>query len=467
MKTRYISLTQKWHFRILIVLVQSVLISCEDFLIIDNPKTELASEDVFENDLTARSAIANIYAQMSLESGGLNSITYLAALSADESHLFSNDLNANEIYTNNITVTNSAALTFWGASGYAYIYQANSILEGLQKSQMVTPDIKTQLEGEAVFLRAFLHFYLANLFGDVPYITSTDYRSNTVAPQVPKKSVYELIIQDLKDAQNRLPENFDLAGSERIRPTKWAATALLARTYLYNGNWDLAESESTVLINNQTLFSLPTLDEVFLKNSSEAIWQLKPLAASRNTNEGNIFILTGTPRYSALTTELINSFENGDLRRQKWIGEMTVGENTWYYPYKYKIQNGATPLEEYSMVLRLAEQYLIRAEARCMQNNLPAAISDIDIIRQRSNLPLIAAENPSISKNDLLIAIEQERRNELFTEWGHRWLDLKRTDRADPILSAIKPGWQSTDILYPIPQSEVLVNPNIEQNLGY
>jgi len=142
-------------------------------------------------------------------------------------------------------------------------------------------------------------------------------------------------------------------------------------------------------------------------------------------------------------------------------------------PYKYRSYTSSTTSDpdnsrkENSTVLRLAEQYLIRAEARAQQNKLDLAIADVDVIRARAGLPLIANTNPSISKTALLDAIMQERRVELFTEWGHRWFDLKRTGKALAVLSAIKPGFTSDDLLYPIPESELNKNPFLEQNPGY
>lgn len=116
------------------------------------------------------------------------------------------------------------------------------------------------------------------------------------------------------------------------------------------------------------------------------------------------------------------------------------------------------------MVLRLAEQYLIRAEARVRQNNISGGQSDLNAIRNRSGLPNTTAND----QGSLLLAIEQERRVELFTEWGHRWFDLKRTERAEAVLSpfALK-DWQSTDVLFPIPQTEREINSRLTQNEGY
>jgi hypothetical protein len=116
------------------------------------------------------------------------------------------------------------------------------------------------------------------------------------------------------------------------------------------------------------------------------------------------------------------------------------------------------------MVLRLAEQYLIRAEARARLGKVPESQADINAIRSRSGLSNTTAADPAA----LLLAIEKERQVELFSEWGHRWLDLKRTGRADAVLGAEKPtDWQPTDALYPIPQNEILSNPLLTQNLGY
>ena len=115
------------------------------------------------------------------------------------------------------------------------------------------------------------------------------------------------------------------------------------------------------------------------------------------------------------------------------------------------------------MVLRLAEQYLVRAEARVHLNDLDGALVDVNKIRNRAGLGVASG-----ASNELVLdLIYKERRRELFAEWGHRWFDLKRTGKADAVLSVIKPGWQPTDVLFPIPQSELQNNPNMTQNPGY
>jgi hypothetical protein len=103
-----------------------------------------------------------------------------------------------------------------------------------------------------------------------------------------------------------------------------------------------------------------------------------------------------------------------------------------------------------------------------MQSNSGGAMADVDKIRERASLPKISDTNPGIGQDDLLNAIDQERRFELFTEWGHRWLDLKRRKIVGDVLSPIKTDWTSDDELYPIPALEFSRNPKLGlQNPGY
>lgn len=86
------------------------------------------------------------------------------------------------------------------------------------------------------------------------------------------------------------------------------------------------------------------------------------------------------------------------------------------------------------------------------------------MIRNRAGLNNTTA----VDVSSLLSAIEHERRVELFAEWGHRWFDLKRWNRASSVLNSVKsPNWQSTDVLYPIPFAQIQANTFLSQNEGY
>jgi starch-binding outer membrane protein, SusD/RagB family len=113
--------------------------------------------------------------------------------------------------------------------------------------------------------------------------------------------------------------------------------------------------------------------------------------------------------------------------------------------------------------LRLAEQYLIRAEARAQRENQAGAIDDLNVIRNRAGLLPLAY---GLSKADVLLAVEKERKLELFGEgYGHRWIDLSRTNRINAVLSAEKPAtWRATAALWPVPNIEIINNPALTPN---
>jgi len=363
-------------------------------------------------------------------------------------------------------------------------------MEGLQNNPAIAAPIKQQLTGEAKMIRAYWYFYLTNLYGDVPLVTKTDYKVNVNLSRTPRADVYTQMILDLKDAANQLSSNFvdatDTAGTtERARATKWAAKALLARMYLFNGDYMNAEALTGEVIANTALFSLGTdLNSVFLANSTEAIWQLAtPLPNSINTADGRGFILLAAPSgglpqgSTAISPQLMSSFEAGDLRKADWVGSFAttgVPATTYYFPYKYQVHddnNNPNGRTEYNMVLRLAEQYLIRAEARAQQGNTAGALADLNVIRNRAGLAGYGGPTDNAS---LLAAILHERQVELFTEWGSRWFDLIRTKTVDAVMGA--PGnvcqakggtWNANKALFPIPESEIQADSHLTQNAGY
>lgn len=440
---------------------------CEEFISIDPPKTEIVSETVFSNDGSANSAISGVYSLMmtnqSFTSAGMEEF---AGLLSDELASYATNADHLQFSQNAVSPQNGYVQGIFWREAYRYINNANAILEGLSKSSALSADTKNRLVGEARFVRAFCHFYLTMLFGDVPYITSTDYRVNAIIARKAHSEVLEEIENDLTIAEGLLPETYALTGDQRIHPVKGAAQAMLARLYLYQSSWAEAEQYASKLIDNTSLYELIDVNDVFLKNSRESIWQLQPVVPGSNTPQARLFILTGPPnsvsRRITLTNDLADSFEEGDARAVNWINSFSNASATWYYAFKYKVASDPT-LSEYSTVLRLAEQYLIRAEARTMLGNFDGAREDLDAIRSRAGLPATTASDEA----SLLSAIIAERRAELFAEWGHRWFDLVRMGKADEVLGPIKADWQSTDVLLPIPDSERQLNPNLSQNPGY
>ncbi|MEO7983168.1 MAG: RagB/SusD family nutrient uptake outer membrane protein [Bacteroidota bacterium] len=443
--------------------------SCKKYVEVAPPRTSLSDELVFTDDKTAESSLTGLYSTMnSYTSSFANTqASFYPSMSADDFQAATASTTSDEFKDNGLTIGNSVASGLW-SQPYSLIYHANAVIEGLNKSKSVSAAKSAQLVGEAKFLRAFFYFYLVNYFGDVPLVTNTDFLVNTSLPRTKSDIVYDAIIQDLLDAQAALSDNYPQ--TERIRANKGAATALLARVYLYRSQWDKAETESAKVIADAKYVLQTNINNVFLRTSTEAIWQLQAINTSTagpiNTWEAYSIIpinATTAPGY-VMYPNFISSFESlTDKRYVNWLKAYTptVGP-TVYYPYKYKVRTGT--VTEYAMVLRKAEQYLIRAEARAQLNNLAGAKADIDEIRIRAGLPVLAA---GLTRDQLLLAVEKERKLELFTEWGHRWFDLIRTGRAIPVLGAFKTGVSTNDLVYPIPLDAMLTNNNLVQNPGY
>lgn len=457
----------KFAYLIWFTLLFSGCISCDSFVDVDLPKSQLTNVTVFEDNATATAALTDIYAKIrdrGLFTGLSTGLSNQLGNYSDELIGYSSPSTATYNFYNNILfATNPTVTDYWNVT-YNQIYAANSVIEGAENSKELTIENKKQLQGEAYFIRAFLHFYLVNLFGDIPYIVQTDYTVNNKVSRMPVKKVYENIISDLQKSVDYLPEAYSSA--QRVRPNKLTARALLSRVYLYNGSFPQAANEASALINNTTAFNLTTkIDEVFLIGSKETIWQLQSAVAGQNTREGATFILTSVPpSLTSLSPILIGSFGVNDLRKSNWTKAVSKGTLTWYHAFKYKERIPTTTSKEYSIVFRLAEQFLIRAEARAEQEDLIGAKEDLNKIRQRAGLSDTTAQ----SKEEILSAILQERKWEFFTEFGHRFFDLKRLDKLDITLSPVKPGWNPTDRLFPIPQTERNVNPNLgAQNPGY
>lgn len=454
-------------------------ISCKKLVEAPPPEGTITTPQVFETEAVATAAMAGVYHTM-INANGTNlsngAITIWAGASADEFKFFlTNNSTNNEFLYNNLTSSNAKVQGSFWQNGFSIIYGANSVIEGLNTSTGVRDSVKSELIAEAKFVRAFCNFYLTNLFGDIPIVNEINWRVTKTLFRSGTTDVYHQIITDLIDAYNILPADFSVGKGQRITPNKYATAALLARVYLYNGDWEKAERTASDIISNSTLFALENnLDDVFKINSSETIWQLQqsnttfPYYATAEGYQVIPYDATSQP-FIYLRDEFLNSFEEADKRKQQWIDSTVYANTTYYYPKKYIIgeaqQTSIGEYVEYYTVLRLAEQFLIRAEARANQHKLTEAINDINMIRERAGLPLL---HPDLNEEQVLEAIEQERKIELFAEWGHRWFDLKRLNKADMELGPIKGNnWQSSDQLYPIPVYDLLTNPNLTQNQGY
>jgi len=467
----------KAFFAIILCAACILLYSCKKLVEVPAPVTSINAVNVFTNDATAASVLTGIYTNLSA-SNVVNadpaSLFFYTGLSSDELKLIgTGNKNFLNYYFNMLNADESGQS--WETI-YSMVFVVNSALEGLSASQALTPEVKKQLLGEAAFLRAYCYFYLVNLYGDVPLVLTTDYKVNSNIGRTETKKVYEQIVDDLKMAIDNLRSEYMAANvidvsSERVRPNKWTATAMLARVYLFTKNYQGALEQSGNVLgqtNTYDLVNVP-LNNVFLRDSREAIWQIPPVNGSNATKEGLALLLRENgvdPDKLVLSDYLINSFEPGDKRKTVWVNSRTAGNDQFFYAYKYRDGLEYSPkINEYSVIFRLAEQYLIRAEANTRLNNLTGAAADLNIVRERAGLDPVFPTDLS----SMLTAIMRERRVELFAE-GHRWLDLKRTSTANEVLGPIKgTTWTPNAQLYPIPRTDINRNPALKgmQNPGY
>jgi hypothetical protein len=433
---------KKLHFKYIFLLILTLyLYSCKDFVQIDEPGDRITTEVTFSDDATATAAVNSIYARLTIT----NTATDLQ-----------------DIANNNLSSSNGyVGPNFW-RDAYEPLYRINICIENLKDNSAISTATHKQLLGECYFLRAFCYWYLVNVFGDVPLVLTSEYSTNAILPRSAVSAVNEQIYTDLLAARGLLTNTYPT--STKLRVNRLVANSLLARFCLYQQRWQDAVDYATEVISSNVYMLESSVANVFLAASTEAEWQFSLDGQVTNTSEANMLVPSTIPTIRPvypMNTALVSAFETGDTRRTNWVGSKTVSGVLYYYPYKYKIKTNAAKIE-HQVVFRLAEQYLIRAEAYARLNNRTEARNDLNKIRNRANLSSVTSDD----QNVLIDAVLKERRIELLCEYGHRWFDLKRTGKLDETLST-KPGWSSTDQLFPIPISEILTNTNLTQNPGY
>lgn len=446
-----------------IVLIVSCIFSCKKWVETPIAKNQVESQVLFLDSVTATTTLLGVYFNLSNQ----------VASSFKNIHQYGGDLinttttpDIQQYGIGKLAPDNNLNSTHWG-NLYNVIYQCNAVLENIDLSKQLSFNAKKIIGAEAHFLRAFAYFYLYYSFTNIPLIVQSDVKVNVLAHQASSKDVLQLIHSDLKLALEQLPNNY--IGTGRVRVNQSVAKSLLARLYLYQQDWQAAQKYATEVISSGSYTLSTQLDDVFLSSSNEAIWQLY------NTN-GFVTdatallpnVSTTVPSY-VIDQQLFDVFTSNDLRKEKWLLKNTVTTNglatNYFYVAKFKNRTTNTLKPEYLSAFRLAELYLIRAEAFAQQNQIELAINDVNKIRVRAGLSLLPA---NLTKIVCIKAIQRERRLELFAEFGHRFYDLKRWDLLQQELKPYKAGWSDlASPNFPIPINEILYNKNLKQNEGY
>ena len=457
-------------------------IGCNKFLNQPLPSGEITQANAFVSDNSISAVVTGNFMNMVNEgffNGGENNF----AMYADEIQYY-NPVSPTSLlflYYLNELVVNDA--NFWTPM-YNQIYAVNAALAGIQGTT-ATLDYKNQWLGESYFNRAVVYFYLTNLYGPVPLALTTDYAVTNVLARAPQTQVYQQIVSDLQQARNLLNYSYTNAygasTSDRVRPDRYSATAMLAKVYLYEQQWDSAEMMADSVIANTSTYALQPLSSVFTTNGKETIWSIE-IPVTNTAPQQFLNYIGGMPApipagkslstysvYSILDTALVNTFEPGDGRLTTWVRSDSITGSpgsTFYSPYKY---NTLSTTAQLPIVLRLGELYLIRAEARAQQGNIAGAQSDLNAVRNRAGLGSTTAADEA----SLLTAIMHERRVELFTEGGNRFFDLKRWGTIDSVMTAydvIKgsgASWSDYKQLLPLPSNDLQQDANLNQNTGY
>jgi hypothetical protein len=443
-------------FSVIFMLFQS---SCTQLVEVSSPANALDSKLLFSTKGGYEGAIRGVYQHMLMLNLGLTNggLSLYMSLAADDLIPRSTSVNYQAFYQNNVLSSTSVVSDFW-ASSYEGIYRANVILESLENNGFLDRVSLDDFKGQVLFVRALYYFYLSQLFGDVPLILDTDYRRNATLPRTAQADVMQQVVADLEGASMLVKKR---GYTDNAIPDYYAVLALLARVTLYTGDNTIA-MDACDRILDEGGFVLEDLDRVFKTGSREVIWQLTN--EYRNVAEARSFVpanATSVPLFY-LAEDLLSLFEVQDARKLAWINVNQISGVSYHYPFKYQNRNN-TPITEYYVVFRLAEIYLIRAEVRNREEDYNGAIEDLNAIRYRAGVEELNELNYAQINN----YIAKERRKEFFTEWGHRWFDLKRWGQLESTLAEVKPEWQSHAVLLPIPFNQILRNVFLEQNPGY
>ena len=453
---------------IVVAIISAVLttvISCEKFVETDFPNNQLPTEVVFEDEQTAEAALAGLYAGLwtnSLISGGIDGMGALMGTYADDlTCVYTSGSNGIlDIANNQQVATNTVVTTAW-TNAYGQIYAANSIIEGVTNSKSLSQASKDRIKGEALFVRSIIYFNLYQIFGEIAYTETTNYVINSQLGRMNKDQLLIKLETDLSEAVNLLPSAY--RNAERIYPNKFAGYMALAKMKMLLKKW--AEAEvlcSTVLQSSQYTFQTDP-SKVFQKNGTHIIWQLKPKNTNDATKEASLYNFTGAPLSFVLNLNLINTFSSGDLRRQHYITAVPFNQQLNYRSSKYKNLAVNNP-NEYSIIYRLDEVNFMMAESLIEQNKAVEAVPYINRSCQRAGLPALST---SLTVSAATAELREEKRREFFVEHGSRFFELKRRGMLDQ-LSPGKTNWKSYHAQWPIPQKELLLNPNLNpQNTGY
>ena len=471
-----------------IALALALSLSACDLLDVD-PAQSIDTETAFESAEAAEGALNGMYSGVQgsgVYGGFFTTMGDFTSNNANFSGSFTTWQNARDF---NKLASHGPSQAMWSGH-YTAINRANNIIEQVPELVEAGTDpeadeaFENRLVGQATFVRALMHFNLVRLYAEpyepgasntqdgVPLVTSrTESAEDDLdLPRSSVEDVYSQIVTDLETAQSLLSPS-----SNGIRATQGAATALLAKVRLYQGEYAEAASLAEDVINSGT-YELD--DPVSVADqgggSSESIFAIRYLADDNtgvNSFPSSFYLPQdiGGRGDIRVTTDLLDLIEDDDLRGPEGImygyddggvGACEVGPDCSAWTNKWDSPQNADD----AFVLRLSEMYLIAAEGLAREGQDDPARGYLNDVRAEANASDIESD---VEGSDLLDAIIQERRVELAFEgdWRH---DVLR--RGAPLVSSTgvaDDSQNTTQRIFPIPQRDRDVNPELTQNPGY
>lgn len=461
------------------ILILGIIISASSCSKLDlSPSTSLPTDVAISDISSAKAALAGAYNLMQPKEYYGRNMFITTELGAD--NVYVSQQNSSRFFTSyrrNYNTTDEDVTNLWNDM-YRVILAANNIINRIDAIPGSQAD-KDLIKGQALFIRALVYFDLSKLFAK-PYNQGNGTQlgvpivlkfQEATPPRNTLAEVYKQIIDDLKSAITLLNNT---TVKDKFTASKYAASALLSRIYLYKEDNANAITEATTVINaGYTLTPTASLANFYsTTGTAEEIFTLKftPNQTTGSDDLGNMYLEAGYGDVR-VSPDLINIFDtNNDERYKKFISFFSTSSSE-YQNNKFTGQDGIQGLHS-PKLLRLAEIYLNRAEAYAKTRDFTNALIDLNTIRTSRGLAKLA----TIPDAELLDSILVERRRELMFE-GHRFFDLIRNGHAINRNYCNQPTQidnpncmipaNDFKVVMPIPQRERDVNKNIQQNPGY
>lgn len=457
------------------LLLLAGVVSCN--VLDQEPQVQISDQAAFNNAKSAEAALAGLYNQ--LQSGDYygGSFIHQTECASDISQSVGTWDFYRELDTYSIDASNQEITDFYERA-YKGINQANNLIAYVPQIADLTDEKKDNYLGQAYFIRGLVFFDLARTFGGIPggvagklgialpLTPATKIDESSYLSRASMAASYDQVKTDLEAALSLLPESQGSDAESRAMAVKGAARALLARYHLYMKEYDKAITYATSVIDDPRYILEPSFTNIYAsKLTTESIFEL----AFDNIDQSDVRYwyfpgAQGGRGELAVHEDFVTEIQANpaDIRGTLFGYDPIQGV---YYPTKYQKPND----DDNVHILRVAEMYLIRAEARAIKG-YPGAEDDLNAVRNRAG---VADYNVGVD-GDLLGAILKENKFEFAFE-GHRWFDLVRTSNALTALASVNRKNSAAPVslsdpdylVFPIPRDETLSNPNMDQNDGY